>query len=180
MIAKRPLFTGCILALFALSACGGSNSLGGSANSSTGIGSGNSSAGSGGAGARTNTASQPATAEERRETIWDIVGADRGTEVAVNRYLWRASFDVLGFLPLEAADPFTGVIAFDWGTAPGSRRAYRATVYITDPALDARSLRVAVQSRGGAASAETQRQIENAILSRARQLRIQQAGLLRR
>lgn len=92
--------------------------------------------------------------------------------VAVNRYLWAASLDVLNFLPVQSVDPFTGVIVTGFGTPPGGGRAYRATVYITDPALDARSLNVALATSGGPASIETQRAIEDAILSRARQLRI--------
>lgn len=98
---------------------------------------------------------------------------NRGTEsVAVNRYLWAASLDVLNFLPIQSVDPFTGVIVTGFGTPPGGGRAYRATIYINDPALDARSLNVALATRGGPASLETQRAIEDAILTRARQLRI--------
>ncbi len=92
--------------------------------------------------------------------------------VAVNRYLWAASLDVLSFLPIQSVDSFTGVIVTGYGTPPGGSRAYRATIYITDPALDARSLNVALQTRSGTASIETQRAVEDAILSRARQLRI--------
>lgn len=102
----------------------------------------------------------------------------RGAEsVAVNRYLWAASLDVLNFLPIESVDPFTGVIVMGYGTPPGGTRAYRATVYITDPALDARSLNVALQSRSGPVPAETQRAIEDAILTRARQIRIADRSL---
>lgn len=102
----------------------------------------------------------------------------RGAEnVAVNRYLWAASLDVLSFLPVQSADPFTGVISTGFGTPPGGSNAYRATVQVTDPALDARSLRVALQSRSGPVSLETQRAIEDAILSRARQLRIADGAL---
>nr|WP_252734568.1 DUF3576 domain-containing protein [Octadecabacter sp. B2R22] len=102
----------------------------------------------------------------------------RGVEnVAVNRYLWAASLDVLSFLPVESVDPFTGVIVMGYGTPPGGSRAYRATVYITDPALDARSLNVALLTRSGPAAAETTRAIEDAILSRARQLRISDGAL---
>ncbi|MCO4844059.1 MAG: DUF3576 domain-containing protein [Yoonia sp.] len=102
----------------------------------------------------------------------------RGAEsVAVNRYLWAASIDVLNFLPIESVDPFTGVIVMGYGTPPGGSRAYRATIYITDPALDARSLNVALQSRNGPVSAETHRAIEDAILSRARQIRIADGAL---
>lgn len=97
--------------------------------------------------------------------------------VAVNRYLWAASLDVLNFLPVESVDSFTGVIVMGYGTPPGGNRAYRATVYITDPALDARSLNVALQSRRGPVPAETQRAIEDAILSRARQIRIADRAL---
>lgn len=93
-------------------------------------------------------------------------------QVAVNRYLWAASLDVLSFLPIQSVDPFTGVIVTGFGTPPGGSRAYRATVYITDPALDARALNVALQTRSGSAALETQRAVEDAILSRARQLRI--------
>jgi hypothetical protein len=98
-----------------------------------------------------------------------VVGAE---SVAVNKYLWAAAIDVLSFLPIETVDPFTGVIVFGYGTPPDGEKAYRATVHISDPALDARSLSVALQTRSGAVGAETQRAVEDAILARARQLRI--------
>ena len=102
----------------------------------------------------------------------------RGVEnVAVNRYLWAASLDVLNFLPVESVDPFTGVIVFGFGTPPGGNRAYRATVAIIDPALDARALNVSILTRSGPAAAETTRAVEDAILSRARQLRIADGAL---
>jgi Domain of unknown function (DUF3576) len=116
---------------------------------------------------------------DRRETIWDLFGggADPNVTVAVNRYLWNASLEVLDFMPIENVDPFSGVIVFGYGTPPGSGQAYRATVLIRDPALDARSLSVSIQTRGGPAGLETQRAIEDAILTRARQLRIRDARL---
>lgn len=102
----------------------------------------------------------------------------RGAEsVAVNRYLWAASLDVLSFLPIESVDPFTGVIVFGYGTPPGGSRAYRATVHVSDPALDARSLSLSLQTTSGPVSAATQRTIEDAIFARARQIRIQDRGL---
>lgn len=102
----------------------------------------------------------------------DAVGAN------VNRYLWNASLDALSFLPVETVDPFTGVISTGYGTPPGGGRAYRATIYISDPALDARSLKVAIQTRGGGpVSAETVRAVEDAILTRARELRIRDSRL---
>ncbi len=56
-------------------------------------------------------------------------------------------------------------------------RPYRATVYVQDPALDARSLRVALATRSGPAPIATVRAIEDAILTRARQLRIAEEAL---
>ncbi|HRK43583.1 MAG TPA: DUF3576 domain-containing protein, partial [Gemmobacter sp.] len=104
--------------------------------------------------------------------------ADPNTTVEVNKYLWQASLEVLNFLPIESVDPFTGVIVTGYGAPPGGGRAYRATIYVSDPALDARSLKVSLQGRGGGAvSAETQRAVEDAILTRARQLRIRDSKL---
>lgn len=113
------------------------------------------------------------------ESIFDLfLSPDQNVNVRVNRFLWNASLETLGgFLPVESVDPFTGVIVFGYGRPPGGSRQYRATVLINDPALDARSLKVSVQTRSGPASAETQRRIEDAILTRARQLRVRQNNL---
>jgi hypothetical protein len=70
-------------------------------------------------------------------------------------------------------DPFTGVITTGYGTPPGGGRAYRATIYVSDPALDARSLNIALMTNAGPAPAATVRAVEDAILTRARQLRAQ-------
>ena len=114
--------------------------------------------------------------ERAREgtSIWDLVRQrDDGSKVGVNRYLWNASLDVLDFLPVQTVDPFTGVITTGYGTPPGGGQAYRATIYIKDPALEARSLNVALQTRGGRPVATgTQRAVEDAILTRARQMRV--------
>ncbi|MEL6532078.1 MAG: DUF3576 domain-containing protein [Pseudomonadota bacterium] len=117
--------------------------------------------------------------DPERETLLDLfVNTDNpNTTVEVNRYLWNASLEILDFMPIEAADPFSGVIVFDYGTPPGGSQAYRATVFVQDPALDARSLRVALQNRRGAVDRETARAIEDAILTRARQLRIRDGAL---
>lgn len=115
------------------------------------------------------------------ESFFDLF-RDRGDPehgVVVNRYLWQASLDILSFLPLEHADPFSGIITTGWGNIAGTG-AYRVTVYISQPALDARSLKVAAFRGGGGAGVpvtEAQnRAIEDAILTRARQLRIAAAG----
>ncbi len=107
-------------------------------------------------------------------TIWSIFNRkNNDTSVSVNKYLWSASLEVLSFLPVQTVDPYTGVIVTGYGTPPGGSQSYRATVLIDDPALDARSLNVALQTRGGrAVNKATARAVEDAILSRAREMRI--------
>lgn len=113
-----------------------------------------------------------ATGQER-SSIWDLFRQGKGDQtVEVNKYLWNASLDVLSFLPIETVDPFTGVIVTGYGTPPGGGRAYRATIHITDPALEARSLSLSLQTRNGPVSTSTARAVEDAIMARARQMRI--------
>lgn len=107
-----------------------------------------------------------------RTSIWDVLRSRQPEQrVNVNRYIWRASLDVLNFLPIQTVDPYTGVIVTGFGTPPGGGQAYRATVLINDPALEARSLNLALATRSGPVSGATQRAVEDAILARARQLR---------
>ena len=136
-------------------------------------------------GERSREAAAQVHAEERisprreQSTIWDLFSNvdPPSTTVEVNRYIWRASLEVLDFLPVQTVDPFSGVLVTGFGTPPGGGRAYRAAVLVNDPALDARSLNVAIMTQGGPASRETIRAVEDAILTRARQLRVQDRGL---
>ena len=118
-------------------------------------------------------------ARRERGTIWDLFENrdDPNVTVEVNKYIWYASLDVLSFLPIQAADPFSGVIVTGYGTPSVGGRAYRATVLVQDPALDARSLNLSLESRGRPVSQETVQAVEDAILTRARQLRVQDGRL---
>ena len=109
-------------------------------------------------------------------------GDEAGDRLPVNKYLWQASLDTLSFLPLASTDPFTGVIATEWGTtpdAPGER--FKISAFVTSPALSAASLKVAVYREvrneegtwvPAAVDPETPRKLEDAILTRAREIRI--------
>ena len=118
-------------------------------------------------------------AEPKQSSVWDLFSNNQDPNVAigVNKYLWMASLEVLDFLPIQSVDPFSGLIVTGYGTPPGGGKAYRATIHVTDPALDARSLKVSLESRGGTVAPETVRAVEDAILTRARQLRIRDSGL---
>lgn len=104
--------------------------------------------------------------------------------IGVNSYLWRASLDVLSFMPLSEVDPFGGVIITDWYANPElPTERFRATVYILDTRLRADALSVQIFKQvaaedgrwvDAAVDPATRIQIENAVLTRARQLRISQ------
>ena len=101
--------------------------------------------------------------------------------MGVNSFLWRASLETLEFMPINNADPFGGVIVTDWYANPEAPdERFKANVYILDSNLRADALKTSIfkQVRSGASwtdasvDADTGRQIENAILTRARQLYI--------
>lgn len=102
--------------------------------------------------------------------------------IGVNGYLWRATLDTLAFMPLASADPYGGTVITDWYTNPEKTdERFKCTVYILDSRLRADGLKVSVfkQTRDPAgnwvdapAAAQTETDLENAILTRARQLRL--------
>ncbi len=105
-----------------------------------------------------------------------------GSNIAVNSFLWRASLDTLSFMPLNQVDPFGGVILSDWYSTPESpTERYKLNVYILTRALRSDGVKVSVFKQMRSASNEwqdvgvnkdTATQIENSILTRARQMRI--------
>ncbi len=105
-----------------------------------------------------------------------------GPQIGVNAYLWQASLDTLSFLPLKSADPYGGVLIYDWYANPQTpNERFKTTVYILDSRLRADALNVSVakeiKDAAGAwsaspVSAQTEIDLENAILTRARQLNL--------
>ena len=102
--------------------------------------------------------------------------------IGVNSYLWRATLDTLAFMPLASADPYGGVVITDWYSDPQKPdERFKCTVYILDTRLRGDALKVTVfkevsNGQGGwapsQAADQTSIDIENAILTRARQLRV--------
>ena len=105
--------------------------------------------------------------------------------IGVNSFLWRASLDTVAFMPLISADPFGGVILTDWYGPPDSvNERYKITLFILGTTLRSDGVRAQVfkqkRSTGkgweDASPDETlDRDLEDAILTRARQLRITSA-----
>ena len=163
-----------VLALAALSACGGGGLFGRRTGGVPADATNNANV------AETAAINHASGADKPRTTIFDLFkgNADPNVTVRVNKYIWNASLDVLNFLPIQSIDPFTGVIVTGYGTPPGGGRSYRATIFVQDPALDARSLKLSLQGSNGASVApETVAAVEDAILNRARQLRIADSHL---
>jgi hypothetical protein len=102
--------------------------------------------------------------------------------IGVNSYLWQASLETIAFMPLASADPYGGVINTEWYTNPEKPdERFKVTVYILDTRLRADGLTVTVfkQIKGAdgnwvdsTTSDQTQVDFENAILVKARQLRL--------
>ncbi len=115
-------------------------------------------------------------------------GAAGGTGIGVNAFLWRASLDTVSFMPLSSADPFGGVIITDWYSPPESpNERFKVNIFILGRDLRADGVRARVfrQVNSGQVSAggsggwqdapvgeTTGLDLENAILTRARELRI--------
>lgn len=109
-----------------------------------------------------------------------------GVGIGVNSFLWRASLDTLAFMPLASADPFGGVIITDWYSPPESPdERFKINIFILDRTLRSDGLRAAVfhqhhEANGAWADTSitpaTQTDLENAILTRARQLRVNTAA----
>jgi hypothetical protein len=168
MIEKKLLFLG-LSGLFMLSACGGD--------------------------IQTN---YPKDSEDRRkEARGKLTGeglslfgsaddkqqGDGSSGIGVNAYLWRATLDSLGFMPLASADPFGGVIITDWYEDPNQpNERYKINALILDKELRSDAIKISVfrQKKNAsnawsdvAAESTLPRDLENAILTRARELKVQ-------
>jgi hypothetical protein len=110
-------------------------------------------------------------------------GKDPGPQTGrtVSPILWQAAHDTLDFVKYASEDPLTGSIVTDWYSPPGNLNVrYRVNVFILSRALHSDSLTVTVDRQQRSADgqwAETtiarqvETDLENAILSRARQLK---------
>jgi hypothetical protein len=121
---------------------------------------------------------------KRDDTAARTAAAQAG--IGVNAYLWRATLDTLSFMPLMTADPWGGVVNYDWYVNPQTpNERFKATVFILDTRLRADALNVTVTKEVKDASgawtsapvaAQTETDLENAILTKARQLNLANAG----
>ncbi|MBX2834571.1 MAG: DUF3576 domain-containing protein [Micavibrio sp.] len=106
-----------------------------------------------------------------------------GAGIGVNSFLWRASLDTVSFMPVSSADPFGGTIITDWYTPDESKgERYKINVFIMGRQLRSDGVRVRVfqqNLRSGTwfdiqPPADMATKLEDAILTRARQMRVSQ------
>ena len=112
----------------------------------------------------------------------DSSGGNGGSGIGVNSFLWHASLDTVSFMPLASADPFGGTIITDWYSPPETpNERFKINIFILGRDLRADGVRARVFRQNKDASGQwvdaavdqtTGTGIENAILSRARQIRM--------
>lgn len=119
------------------------------------------------------------TDDEATQSAAPTSAAATPAGIGVNAVLWQASLDTLSFLPLASADPVGGTIITDWYNDPGTpNERLKVNVVISGMELRADALRVSIfrERQSGnrtislAASSRAARQMENIILTRARDL----------
>ena len=116
----------------------------------------------------------------------DKEGAAGTNPLGVNSFLWRGTLDTLAFMPLISADPWGGTILTDWYEDPqATGERFKVNALILDRQLRADSLKITVfrqkkDAKGNWQDAATDtgmsRKLEDAVLTRARQLRVKQMG----
>jgi hypothetical protein len=130
--------------------------------------------------------SQPTASSKSSFNFWPFGSDDpmadaNQPQLGVNSFIWRATLDTLNFMPLVSADPVGGVVISDWYAAPDNPNEHmKVTIYILDRRLRADAVKVSVfrQIRGAQGwqdaqiNPDTGVKLENAILTRARELRL--------
>ena len=109
-----------------------------------------------------------------------FIGDQQSVGMPVNALLWRASLEVVSFVPLDDVDTFGGSIVTDWHSLPSdTSRRIKIAVFIIGRELrsDAVSARVYVQNLTddlwvqSGRDEDLERNLEDLILTRARELR---------
>lgn len=107
--------------------------------------------------------------------------SEAGANIGVNGYLWRATLDTIGFMPLKEVDSAGGVLTTDWLTNTETQtERYRMNVIIKGRKLTGDAVQVTVfsQKREGVewvdvpTAPNTETTLEDTILTRARALRV--------
>jgi hypothetical protein len=110
---------------------------------------------------------------------------NNGGGIGVNVFLWRATLDTLGFMPFASADPFGGVIITDWYEDPKTKgERFKVNALILDKTLRSDGIKITlfkqhIDEKGVWRDIDVNprlaRDLEDTILTRAREMRLAQA-----
>ena len=112
--------------------------------------------------------------------IVGIRDKNSGIGLPINALLWRASLDILSTIPLDDVDTFGGTIVTDWYQLnKASNERIKMTAFVLDRELRADGIRVVVYVQKRIANdwqdsgidGEMGKQMEELILTRAREIR---------
>ena len=122
-------------------------------------------------------------------SIDGILGGNNEESVAtasltmnVNVFLWRASLETIDFMPLNSADPIGGTIITDWySTSDNQNERCKLNIFISGKKLNAENLKVKSFCQeyknqiwvNKDINKENNIKIENAILNKAKKIRLQ-------
>ena len=104
-----------------------------------------------------------------------------GVGLPINSILWKSSLEVISFMPIKSADPFSGVIITDWySSSDTTDQRCKLNVFIKGPKLKSQNLEVnsfcqLKQSNEWVDVANNQNddvKIENAILNQAKKIKL--------
>ncbi len=102
--------------------------------------------------------------------------------MSVNVFLWRGALETLDFMPLSSADPIGGTIITDWySTTSNENERCKLNIFISGKKLNTENLKVTSFCQefknqiwvNKLVDKENNTKIENAILNKAKKLRLQ-------
>jgi len=101
--------------------------------------------------------------------------------IPINPFLWRASLEVVDFMPLASADPFGGIIITDWySTINNEDERCKLNIFINGIELKTQNLKVSSYCQlyknqkwvNMNPNTENDTVLENAILNKAKKLKL--------
>ncbi len=102
--------------------------------------------------------------------------------MSINTFLWRGALETINFMPLNSADPIGGTILTDWYSTSGNENERcKLNIFITGSELKTQNLKVTSFCQdfknqkwvNKDVEKENNIKIENAILNKAKKLKLQ-------
>ena len=140
-----------------------------------------------------------ADAENRLRSGGGLLGKDKGLSLGkidskktttatiglpINPYLWKGSLETIDFMPLASADPFAGIIITDWYTSQNTpNERCKINIFIKGYEMKTDNLKVnsfcQLLSNGQwldiKNNIDNDAKLENAILNKAKKIRLSQS-----